>query len=281
MRRTLFDIPGMDCPSEERIIRLALEPLEGVASLNFDLRGRRLAVDHSGDGGTILRALQPLGLGTVLRESGHVQEKASEADPAVAAKDEATTLKILLAINAIMFCAEFAVGWLAHSTGLVADSLDMFADAMVYGLSLYVVGRSATAQKRAAATSGWLQLMLAGLALSDVVRRVVVGSEPGATPMIGMAVAALVANVTCLALLFRHREGRIHMKASWIFSGTDVLANCGVILAGILVAVFERPWPDLVVGVLIVLIVIRGGIRIIRVAGATPAADPASRNLGA
>jgi Co/Zn/Cd efflux system component len=38
----------------------------------------------------------------------------------------------LLAINAVMFVVELVAGWLAQSTGLIADSLDMFADAMVY-----------------------------------------------------------------------------------------------------------------------------------------------------
>lgn len=31
-------------------------------------------------------------------------------------------------------------GWAAHSMGLIADSLDMLADSLVYGLSLAAVG---------------------------------------------------------------------------------------------------------------------------------------------
>lgn len=271
MRRTLFDIPRMDCPSEERIIRLALEPFSSIAGLRFDLATRQLTVEHDGEAQPILRALQPLGFGAVLRES-HALEKG--ADPPLvetSANAEGSVLRILLAINGVMFLAEFAAGWIASSTGLVADSLDMFADAAVYALSLAAVGRAVSAQKRAALLSGWLQIVLAIFALGDVARRGVVGSDPVAPVMMGMAVVALVANATCLVLLFKHRGRGVHMKASWIFSTTDVIANCGVIIAGLLVMLLKHSWPDLVVGTAIGLIVLRGGVTIVRLAKATPA----------
>ena len=81
--------------------------------------------------------------------------------------------------------------------------------------------------------------------------------------MIGVGVVALVANVICLSLISKHRDGEIHMRASWIFSKNDVIANAGVILAGILVSVLDSRIPDLVIGSVIVLIVFRGGLMII------------------
>lgn len=57
--------------------------------------------------------------------------------------EQARILWIVLGINAAMFVAEFVAGLIAQSTGLIADSLDMLADAAVYGVSLYAVGRSA------------------------------------------------------------------------------------------------------------------------------------------
>jgi len=260
----------MDCPSEERIIRLALEPFSSIAGLRFDLAARQLTVEHDGDDQPILRALEPLGFGAVLRESHTFETGATDRSIVQAsAEAEASVLKILLAINGLMFLAEFATGWIASSTGLVADSLDMFADAAVYALSLAAVGRAVSAQKRAAFVSGWLQIVLAIFALGDVARRGVVGSEPVAPMMMGMAVVALVANATCLVLLFKHRERGVHMKASWIFSTTDVIANCGVIVAGLLVMLLKHSWPDLVVGTAIGLIILRGGVTIVRLAKAT------------
>ncbi len=49
-------------------------------------------------------------------------------------------------INRVMFCLELGLGLIAQSAGLIADSLDMFADAAVYDLALYAVGRSSRLQ---------------------------------------------------------------------------------------------------------------------------------------
>jgi Co/Zn/Cd efflux system component len=51
-------------------------------------------------------------------------------------------LVLLLAINATMFCAEVVAGILANSTALLADSLDMLADAAIYGIALFAVGKT-------------------------------------------------------------------------------------------------------------------------------------------
>lgn len=176
---------------------------------------------------------------------------------------EAGVLRRLLLINALMFAVEIGLGWLAQSTGLIADSLDMFADAAVYGLALYAVGRSRALQLRAARASGWLQLLLALGALAEVLRRLVLGSEPEPPLMMGVAALALLANLACLALLARHREGSVHMRASWIFSTNDVLANLGVIAAGLLVAWTGSNWPDLLIGAAIGLLVLNGARRIL------------------
>lgn len=179
-------------------------------------------------------------------------------------KSERHVLITLLLINGFMFVAEFVIGWWAQSTALIADALDMLADAMVYGVGLYAVGRSLLVKAHAARISGVLQILLGLLVLFDIVRRIVVGSEPVSTLMMAMGLIALIANVTCLILISRHREGEVHMRASWIFSKNDVIANLGVILAGGLVAWTGSRLPDLAIGLLVALIVIRGGILILQ-----------------
>ena len=177
--------------------------------------------------------------------------------------EQARILWIVLGINAAMFVAEFVAGLIAQSTGLIADSLDMLADAAVYGVSLYAVGRSAGLKRRAAMLSGVLQVMLALSVAGEILRRMIVGSEPEPTFMIGVSLIALVANVICLALIAKHQDGEIHMRASWVFSKNDVIANVGVIAAGGLVLLLDEHWPDLVIGSLIVIVVFRGGISIL------------------
>lgn len=174
------------------------------------------------------------------------------------------TLLLLIAINGVMFVIELAAGWIAQSMGLIADSLDMLADAGVYGIALLAVGSSPLRKAQAAAASGCIQLGLAGLVLFEVCRKWISGSEPVSGLMIGVSLVALAANAACLYLLRKHRHGEVHMRASWIFSTTDVQVNVGVIVAGVLVSVTASSAPDLIIGALVCGIVTRGGIRILR-----------------
>jgi Co/Zn/Cd efflux system component len=184
-------------------------------------------------------------------------------EPELESKEQSRVLWILLSINAGMFVAELAAGVLAESTGLIADSLDMLADATVYAIGLFAVGKAASAKIRAASLSGIFQMLLAFGVLIEVGRRLLFGIEPEALFMIGVSVVALIANVVCLALISKHRDGEVHMRASWIFSKNDVIANIGVITAGVLVHALASPLPDLVIGALISFVVLRGGIAIV------------------
>lgn len=260
--RSTFHIPGMDCPSEEQMIRLRLAPLP-VGALHFDLPARRLAVDHAGEAAAILLALEPLGFGATLTGSTPLTEatlSADQADPAA----EARVLWLLLAINALMFVVEIGAGWLARSAGLIADAMDMFADAAVYGVALYAVGRAAGMKLTAARLAGVLQLILALGALTETARHILTRAEPESVAMIGIAALALLANASCLILIHRHRHRGAHMRASYIFSANDVIANAGVIAAGLLVSATASPWPDWIIGGIIGGVVVAGAIRILR-----------------
>jgi len=177
--------------------------------------------------------------------------------------EQKRVLWALLAINATMFVAEITIGIFAESAGLIADSLDMLADATVYGIGLYAVGRASSVKIRAASISGLFQILLAIGVGIEILRRALWGSEPEALFMIGVGLVALVANVICLSLTSKHRNGDVHMRASWIFSKNDVIANAGVVFAGILVNVLDTRIPDLVIGIVIVLVVFRGGLAIV------------------
>ncbi|MFW2438126.1 MAG: cation transporter [Arenicellales bacterium] len=178
-------------------------------------------------------------------------------------KSESRVLLILLAINGFMFFVEFSIGWWSQSTALIADALDMLADAMVYGVGLYAVGKAMSIKLRAATISGWLQIFLGLLVLADILRRFIYGSEPVSELMMAIGFVALIANVTCLVLISKHRNGEVHMRASWIFSKNDVIANVGVIIAGGLVALTSSRYPDLIIGLIVAMVVIRGGVHIL------------------
>jgi len=173
-------------------------------------------------------------------------------------------LRLLLAVNAVMFVIELAAGLFADSAGVLADSLDMLADALVYGVSLHAVGRCAGTKRRAARLAGFAQLLMALLIASELLRKTLMGSEPVGWLMLGVSALALTANAWCLRLLARHKDGGTHMRASWIFTRTDVIANAGVILAALLVHFTGKAWPDWVVGALILAVVLEGAVRILR-----------------
>jgi len=171
-------------------------------------------------------------------------------------------LMILLASNGAMFLIEVIAGWRAQSMGLVADGLDMGADAAVYLLALMAISASASRKLSAARFAGWTQLLLALGAFAELVRRAVAGSAPDPKAMVGLSLLALVINVGCLTLLRRHRNGEVHLQAAWIFSATDVQANLAVLCAGLLVRTLNSSVPDLIVGGLVTSLVLRGALRI-------------------
>lgn len=265
MLKTTFTVAKMDCPSEEQLVRMKLEGRGDVQGLAFDLQRRRLEVIHSGDAQIIAGELATLDLGSTLIAS----ERADQTDVLRGVQAERHLLWQVLSINLLFFGLEIVAGSLARSMGLVADSLDMLADSVVYGLSLYAVGRSARHKGGVATISGVLQLLLAVLGLAETVRRFVTPQElPGFRTMIVVSLLALAGNAACLYLLQKSRSREAHMQASMIFTSNDVIANGGVIVAGVLVLVTASKWPDLLVGVAIFLLVGRGALRILRLSRA-------------
>lgn len=174
------------------------------------------------------------------------------------AAQRSTLLKVL-ALNLSQVLLAGAVGFLADSTGLLGAALDNLADAVVYIVSLYAVGKGLVAKTRAARMSGVLLLVLASALLVEVVRRFVMGSDPIGIAMIIAAIANAAINLLCMRLLSAHRKDGVHMKASWIFTTNDMLANLGIAASGLAVMLFQSPLPDLLIGLAVVAIVFKGG----------------------
>lgn len=244
------------------MIRMQLEPMAQVVQLEADHASRSLRVWHTAEVGEVSAALRALDLGTEWRET-------QEPEPGYFRQEnrQRQVLWWVLGINAFFFVFEMGAGWWAGSMGLVADSLDMLADALVYGMSLLVVGGAVAHKKKVARYSGFLQMLLASLGLAEVIRRFF---EPVALPlfqwMIGVSVLALLANVVCLWLINRVKGREAHMRASAIFTSNDIVVNSGVILAGVLVYLWQSRWPDLIIGCVVFALVMRGALRILKLA---------------
>ena len=261
MDKTLFKVPKMDCSSEENLIRMKLEDIASIRSMNFDLSKREVTIYHDGETSEIETSIKELNLGAEIVSTAQVKDvEITES------KQQRKILVAVLIINFAFFVIEITTGFISKSMGLIADSLDMLADSIVYALSLYAVGGTLIRKKKVARLAGYFQITLAVIGFLEVLRRFFgVESMPEFSTMIIVSIFALIANGICLYLLHQTKgKHEAHMKASMIFTSNDVVINLGVITAGVLVFLLESNKPDLIIGSIVFIIVIRGAIRILK-----------------
>lgn len=176
---------------------------------------------------------------------------------------EHRALSIALWLNVALAASFMTTGVIADSSGLIANALDNTSDAAVYALSYYATTRGPHWKARAAKVSGVMLVVLSIGVVADVGRRLLSGSEPVGALMAAMTVIAAMVNILSLKVLRSHRRHGVHLRAAWTFSINDFISNLGVLTAAILVAWLERPWPDLVIGLAIAVVVGRGGLKIL------------------
>ncbi|WP_134090258.1 cation transporter [Olivibacter sp. XZL3] len=263
MKKSTFEIKNMDCAAEEQMVRMKLDGIEELIHLDFNLPERKLIVIHTGNIDRIAKAIKELNLGDRFIST----EEADNTSAVGSEREERKLLLYVLIINAFFFILEIITGFISHSMGLVADSLDMLADALVYGLSLYAVGGTVLRKKKIAKASGYFQIILAVLGFSEVIRRFMgFGETPEFGMMVVISLLALIGNAFSLVILRRTKSDEAHIKASQIFTSNDVIINIGVMLAGILVFITASRLPDLIVGTIVFAIVLRGAFRILNLA---------------
>lgn len=173
------------------------------------------------------------------------------------------TLRIILGINAVMFVVELIAGLLASSIALLSDSLDNLGDALTYGLSLYAVSRSTRSKAKVAVFKGCLILAAGLFVLGQVAYKIIVPTVPVFETMGVISILALIANGTCLALLWKHREEDINMSSVWECSRNDIASNLSVLIASGGVWLTQSGWPDLVIGSLLACLFLRSATRVL------------------
>ena len=261
MKKSVFKISQMDCPSEENLIRMKLDGIENIKHLDFDIPNRKLAVFHTEDVTQIENAISELQLGANRLSTEASTETKFDKDD-----NQKRLLWIVLIINFVFFVVEMTTGLISKSMGLVADSLDMLADSFVYGISLFAVGGTVLRKKKIARIAGYFQIGLAAFGFIEVLRRFF-GAEqlPDFLTMIIVSIFALIANGICLYLLQQSKsKEEAHMKASAIFTSNDIVINLGVIAAAVLVKILNSSIPDLIIGIIVFVIVIQGAFRILK-----------------
>ncbi|MFA6119881.1 MAG: cation transporter [Sideroxydans sp.] len=189
-------------------------------------------------------------------------DKACEID-ALRSRQSAT-LKIVLAINAVMFIVELTAGLLGNSVSLVADSLDMLGDALVYGFSLYVVARGVTMKAKAALLKGIIMAGFGFFVLCQAIYRIVYPQIPVFETIGLIGLMALAANSLCIYLLWRHRADDINMSSVWLCSRNDIVANVSVLFAAFGVWLTHSGWPDILVGLALAVLFLRSSVQVVK-----------------
>jgi len=174
------------------------------------------------------------------------------------------TLLIVLVLNVLLFVMLGLGGLFAESSALLANAADNGSDAIVYLISFLAVGRAMAWKRGAARLSGIMLLIFAAGVLIDVGRRWIVGTEPVGWTMMGLAVIAAVVNLICLMLIRRQGSDDVNMRAAETFSFNDFASNGGILIAGGLVMALDQAWPDLVVGLIVAAIAVKGGVDILK-----------------
>jgi Co/Zn/Cd efflux system component len=175
-----------------------------------------------------------------------------------------SVLRAVFAINALLFAVEGGGGLLAGSSALVGDSLDMLGDALVYGASLYVVGRSARAQAGVAVAKGVVMGVLGLAVIAGTALKLARDGVPEPELIGGIGALALAGNALCFALLYRHRADNLNFRSVWLCSRNDLVANVAVLAAGAAVAVTHSPWPDALVGAALAALWLRTSALVLR-----------------
>lgn len=180
-----------------------------------------------------------------------------------AKKDQRRVLIIVMIINLAMFFAEFGGGVVARSSALMADSVDMLGDAFVYALSIYALHRGARWEAGAAIAKGGIILVFGVAVIVEIVDKIANGVPPSSSLMLSFGELSLVANLSCLALLWRFRTANVNMSSTFECSRNDVASNVGVLIAAGLVGATGSAWPDIVVGAIIAAIFLRSALHVL------------------
>ena len=176
---------------------------------------------------------------------------------------QSLTLKVVLAINAVMFFVIVAAAFYASSTALLSDSLDNLGDSLTYAFSLYAVTQGARTKAQVALFKGTL-IFLASLAVAgQIAYKLIHPSLPIFEAMGAFSLAGLAANSVCLYLLWRHRADDVNMSSVWECSRNDIASNLSVFIAAMGVWATGSGWPDIFVASGLVLLLLWSAFRVV------------------
>ena len=152
-------------------------------------------------------------------------------------------------LNLAYFGIEIVVALAIGSVALIADSLDFLEDAAINLLIFAGLGWSPRNRARLGTAMAGILLVPALGGAYAAYEKFSELAPPAPLPLTLTGAGALLVNLACALMLARHREGGGSLtRAAYLSARNDVAANAAIILAGLATAATLSAWPDLVVG---------------------------------
>lgn len=259
-----YRVTGMDCSACAAKIEAAARSIAGVRDAKVSIASQQMTL-RTEDGTTPLpeveRSITGLGYRLARVDEGEDDDKVPDLSHVTPAYKRALWIVVLL--NAGYGIVEIIGGFLAGSQSVKADALDFIGDGVISFLGLMAVGWGLAARAKAALLQGIFLGVLAAGVLGGTAYRVVVQHQPEAELMGILALVGLVVNVMAAMVLLPHRQGDANVRAVWLFSRNDAIGNVAIIVAAVLVAWTQTPWPDLVVAVVIAALFLQSSFTIV------------------
>jgi Co/Zn/Cd efflux system component len=173
-------------------------------------------------------------------------------------------LWIALVANAAMFGVEVVASAFSGSTALAADALDFLGDSANYALSLGALAVGGAWLSRVALLKGAAMSVYGMAVLTYAGWRAWLGvpTEPITMGVVGLL--ALSVNFGVAAMLYRFREGDANMRAVWLCTRNDVIANILVLVAAAGVLGTGTVWPDVGVAAILAYLGLSAGRSVMR-----------------
>jgi Co/Zn/Cd efflux system component len=153
------------------------------------------------------------------------------------------------ALNLGYFAVEFAVARHIGSVSLFADSIDFLEDTALNTLILVALGWHPRQRAQLGFFLAAVLLLPGAATLWTAWQKWIEPVAPASLPLSLTALGALAVNVSCALLLARVRHGAGGLaRAAFLSARNDVWANVAILAAAALSVVWHSAWPDLAVG---------------------------------
>jgi Co/Zn/Cd efflux system component/copper chaperone CopZ len=260
-----YRVTGMDCSTCAAKIESAARSIAGVLDAKVSIASQEMTLrmeDGTAPLPEVERSITGLGYRIARIDPDKDDDRIPDLSHVTPAYKRALWIVVLL--NTGYGVIEIVGGFLAGSQSVKADALDFIGDGVISFLGLIAVGWGLAARAKAALAQGIFLGALGAGVLVATAYRVLVHHQPEARLMGILALIGLVVNVVSAVVLLPHRQGDANVRAVWLFSRNDAIGNIAVVMAALLVAWTQTPWPDLVVAVVIAALFLQSSFSIIK-----------------